>query len=446
MSPTAGWRWACRLDWYDRRRIVPEALAGIIWLAAAVLADGLVAAARLALMNAHPPALQQLQDEGVMGAALAARISAEATLTLFSTEAARTVLRLATLGLAWQAAGALRLTDQGRVAAGLAGGALLLGLTELAAHRVVLGAADRWAARLAPLAAALVWGLAPLQPAVAALAGSRRGRTAYPVVTEEEIKTLVDAGEEGGAIEEEEKEMIYSIFQLGDTLAREVMVPRIDIQAFDERMSLRQVTEALQATGHSRAPGLSRTVDHVVGVVYVKDLLVAWKDGGQEEAVGGFVRPALFVPEAKKAGDLLAELQTRRVHLAIVVDEYGGTAGLVTVEDILEEIVGEIRDEYDLAEEAAYQQVQEDEFIFSGRMDLDDVNDVAGSSLPTDISDTLAGFIYGRLGRVPAAGAEIEAGGLRLVVEKVAGRRIEKVRALRLPTPTEEAEADGTEG
>jgi len=425
---------------------VPEVLGGLVWLAAAVLADGLVAGARLALTNAHSSTLQELQEEGVMGAALAARLASEASRTLFSTEAARTVLRLVTLGLAWQAAGALRLTDQGRAATGLAGGALLLGLAELAAQRVVLASADRWAARLAPLAAALAWALAPLQALLAALAGTRHGRSAYPVVTEEEIKTLVDAGEEGGAIEEEEKEMIYSIFQLGDTLAREVMVPRIDIQAFDERMSLREVTEALQATGHSRAPVYRGTIDHVIGVVYVKDLLVAWKDGRQEEPVGGFVRPALFVPEAKKAGDLLAELQTRRVHLAIVVDEYGGTAGLVTVEDILEEIVGEIRDEYDLAEEAAYQQVQEDEFIFSGRMDLDDVNDVAGSSLPTDISDTLAGFIYGRLGRVPAAGAEIEAGGLRLVVERVAGRRIEKVRARRLPAPAEEAEADGTEG
>ncbi|HSB91172.1 MAG TPA: hemolysin family protein [Anaerolineales bacterium] len=419
-------------------------LTGLIWLAAILLAEGVVAAARLALMNIHPPTLQHLQDEGVMGAALAARIGSEASRTMFSTGAALAALRLATLGLAWAATAPLHLTEGGRVAVGLAGGAVLLGLVEAGAQRVVLGSADRWAARLAPLAAALAWGLSPLQPLAAALVGS--SQAAYPVVTEEEIKTLVDAGEEGGAIEEEEKEMIYSIFQLGDTLAREVMVPRIDIQAFDERWSLRQVTEALQATGHSRAPVYRGTIDHVVGLVYVKDLLTAWKDGRQDEAVGGFVRPALFVPEAKKAGDLLAELQARRVHAAIVVDEYGGTAGLVTVEDILEEIVGEIRDEYDLAEEAAYQQVREDEFILSGRMDLDDVNDLAGASLPKDTSDTLAGFIYGRLGRIPPVGAEIEAGGLRLVVEKVTGRRIEKVRARRLPTPTEETEADGVDG
>ena len=330
--------------------------------------------------------------------------------------------------------------------AGLVGGAVLLGMTELAVQRVVKRSPDRWAARLAPLAAGLVWLTTPLRHVAAALAGQGPGRTTYPVVTEEEIKTLVDAGEEGGAIEVEEKEMIYSIIQLGDTLAREVMVPRIDIQAFDERASLRQVTEALMKTGHSRAPVYRGTIDSVVGLVYVKDMLAAWKEGRQDQPVGGLVRPAVFVPEAKKAVDLLTELQARRVHAAVVVDEYGGTAGLVTVEDILEEIVGEIRDEYDLAEEAAYQQVQEDEFIFSGRIDLDDVNDVAGSSLPTDTSDTLAGFIYSRLGRVPTAGDEIEAGGLRLVVEKITGRRIEKVRARRFPEPSEEAESDGPEG
>jgi CBS domain containing-hemolysin-like protein len=397
------------------------------------------------MMNVHPPTLQQMEEEGVVGAALAARTAGEASGTIFATGAALVVVRLAALGLAWQASEALALTAGGRVWAGLAGGAVLLGMTELAVQRVVKRSPDRWAARLAPLAAGLVWLTAPLRRVAAALAG-QGGRTTYPVVTEEEIKTLVDAGEEGGAIEVEEKEMIYSIIQLGDTLAREVMVPRIDIQAFDERASLRQVTEALMKTGHSRAPVYRGTIDSIVGLVYVKDMLAAWKEGRQDQPVGGLVRPAVFVPEAKKAVDLLTELQARRVHAAIVVDEYGGTAGLVTVEDILEEIVGEIRDEYDLAEEAAYQQVQEDEFIFSGRIDLDDVNDVAGSLLPTDTSDTLAGFIYSRLGRVPTAGDEIDAGGLRLVVEKITGRRIEKVRARRLPEPSEEAESDGPEG
>jgi CBS domain containing-hemolysin-like protein len=224
------------------------------------------------------------------------------------------------------------------------------------------------------------------------------------------------------------------------------MIPRIDIQAFEERTPLVEVADALLATGHSRAPVFRGAIDRVIGLVYVKDILKAWREEKGDRPVGEFVRPAVFVPEAKKAGDLLAELQARRVHAAIVVDEYGGTAGMVTVEDILEEIVGEIRDEYDLAEEAAYQRIQENEFIFSGRMNVDDVNEVAGAHLPKERSDTLAGFIYGRLGRVPAVGDAIEAGGLRWIVERVAGRRIEKVRARRLEDVAEEAGDDGIEG
>ncbi|HET7010640.1 MAG TPA: hemolysin family protein [Anaerolineales bacterium] len=418
----------------------------IAWLLVVLALDALVVAARASLMNAHAPTLEVLQEQGVIGASLASRVASEASRLLFATGGAMTLLRLTSLGLSWAALGSLPLLPGGRVAAALAGGAGLLGIIEAVAGRSVLRSANAWAARLSFLAAFLVWCLSPVQRLLAGLLEPSGESSAFPVVTEAEIKTLVDAGEEGGAIEEEEKEMIYSIFRLGDTLAREVMIPRIDMQAFEERTPLTQVADGLLATGHSRAPVYRGSIDRIVGLVYAKDMLSAWRQGKQDQPVGEFVRPAVFVPEAKKADDLLAELQSRRIHAAIVVDEYGGTAGMVTVEDILEEIVGEIRDEYDVSEEAPYQQVQENEFIFSGRIDLDDVNQVAGSHLPKDRSDTLAGFIYGRLGRVPTAGDAMEAGGLRLVVERVAGRRIEKVRARRLQEPTEEVEGDGSIG
>jgi putative hemolysin len=424
---------------------MPDSLVPV-WLVLVVVLDGLVAAARHALVNTHPPVLQDLEERGVIGATLARRISTEASRLLFATGAAGTGLHLVVLGLTWGALGAVPLLPGARVAVALGAGAVGLGLVEFAANRIALMDADRWACRLSPVAALLVWTLSPLQTVLAGLLQPPGGQAGFPVVTEEEIKTLVDAGEEGGAIEVEEKEMIYSIFQLGDTLAREVMIPRIDIQAFEERTPLVEVSDALLASGHSRAPVYRGSIDRIIGLVYVKDMLQAWRAGHQDRPVAEFTRPAIFVPEAKKADDLLAELQARRVHAAIVVDEYGGTAGMVTVEDILEEIVGEIRDEYDLAEEAAYQRVQEDEFIFSGRIDLDDVNDVAGSRLPKDRSDTLAGFIFGRLGRVPAVGDTVEAGGLKLVVERVSGRRIEKVRARRIETAAEEAGDNGAQG
>lgn len=237
--------------------------------------------------------------------------------------------------------------------------------------------------------------------------------------------------------------MIYSIFQLDNTLAREVMVPRIDLLAFDANTTLENATETLLRTGHSRAPVYDESIDHIVGLVYIKDLLAAWREGDLKQKVGDLLREAYFVPEAKKVDDLLAEMQAKRVHMAVVVDEYGGTAGLVTIEDIVEEIVGEIRDEYDFAEEIAYELVQEGVYMFSGGIDLDDVNQITNSQVPKDTSETLGGFIYSQLGKVPTPGETVDAGGLHFIVEEVSGRRIRKVRAEKLESSEMEKDANG---
>jgi CBS domain containing-hemolysin-like protein len=236
--------------------------------------------------------------------------------------------------------------------------------------------------------------------------------------------------------------MIYSIFQLDNTLAREVMVPRIDILAFEAQTTLEEATETLLQTGHSRAPVFRESIDNIVGLVYIKDLLASWRDNDLNHTVGELLREAYFVPEAKKVDDLLAEMQAKRVHMSVVVDEYGGTAGVVTIEDIVEEIVGEILDEYDFAEEMPYEQLQEGEYIFSGGIDVDDVNQIAGSQIPKETSETLGGYIYSQLGKVPIPGEVVEAGGLRLVVEQVVGRRIRKVRAILIKETSPEAEQD----
>jgi CBS domain containing-hemolysin-like protein len=176
--------------------------------------------------------------------------------------------------------------------------------------------------------------------------------------------------------------------------------------------------------------------------VYIKDLLASWRDDDLNHMVGDVLREAYFVPEAKKVDDLLAEMQAKRVHMSVVVDEYGGTAGVVTIEDIVEEIVGEILDEYDFAEEMPYEQLQEGEYIFSGGIDVDDVNQIANSQIPKETSETLGGYIYSQLGKVPAPGEVVEAGGLRLVVEQVVGRRIRKVRAILIEEEYPEAAGD----
>jgi putative hemolysin len=248
-------------------------------------------------------------------------------------------------------------------------------------------------------------------------------------LTDEELRSLVDSPPEDGILEQEERKMIYSIFRLGNTLAREIMVPRIDITALEVEASLDQAVDILMNTGHSRMPVYEESIDNILGLLYAKDLLPVWREGSQMTSLRELLRPAYFVPEAKKVDELLGEMQARRIHMAIVVDEYGGISGLVTLEDIVEEIVGEIQDEYDQAEESPYQELEGGEYIFQGRVDLDDFNDIMGSNLPREEADTIGGFIYNRVGRVPSSGENLQIDDLLLTVDQVSGRRIRKVRA-----------------
>ena len=226
--------------------------------------------------------------------------------------------------------------------------------------------------------------------------------------------------------------MIFSIFQLGDTLTREIMVPRIDMLAIDIHTPLPEAVDALLESGYSRAPVYDGRVDNVLGVLYAKDLLRVWREGnGEENNIQSILREPYFVPEAKKVDELLAEMQQRHVHMAIVVDEYGGVAGVVTLEDIMEEIFGEIQDEYD-EEEQPFHVEENGDYVFRGRIDIDDFNEIMDCELPRDEADTLSGFIYGRLGHVPVAGESLRVGGLELVVDQVSNRRIRKVRARKI--------------
>ena len=296
---------------------------------------------------------------------------------------------------------------------------------------------ENWAMRLAPAARVTGILLMPLL-ALPLLMDRRRIQEPVGTVTEEELKSMVDAGHEGGVLEQDERQMIFSIFELGDTLVREIMLPRIYITALDVNTPLEQALDLFLQSGHSRVPVYQDSVDNILGLLYAKDLLKLWREGGHIETLHSLLRTAYFVPEAKAVDELLAEMQTRRVHMAIVVDEYGGVAGLVTMEDIVEEIVGEIRDEYDQSEELPYTQVNEGEYIFQGQVDLGDFNELMESHLPMDESETLGGFIYGQVGRVPLTGETVLVDDLELTVEQVSKRRIRKVRARKLPR-----EADG---
>jgi CBS domain containing-hemolysin-like protein len=260
----------------------------------------------------------------------------------------------------------------------------------------------------------------------------------YPepdVITEDDLRTYMDASEEGGMLNEVEKEMIYSIFNLDDTFAREVMIPRIDVVAIEANTSTTEALDIILAAGHSRLPVYVESIDNIVGILYAKDLLTHWQKGGRSRPVLGLEREVYFVPETKPVSELLPELQARKIQIAIVVDEYGGVAGLVTIEDIIEEIVGEIQDEYDL-EEFYLERISEDEFIFSARMDLDDINNIMTIDLPTDETDTLGGLVYTTFGGVPEVGDMVEIENLRLTVLSVDGRRIKTVKIQRQNTIT----------
>jgi putative hemolysin len=426
-----------------------NSLIGLILFLMLVVLNGLLAAAGSALKNSHPARLRQMEEEGIDGAASAARVASQATRLIVSLRVGHGWLRLLAFVIAVVSFGPavmdLRVAPSLSLIAVIAVAWFIIGSVEFVLENLSLRAPMTWALRLAPLVAGVETVLSPMIWLMLRLgrkiARSPIGRQ-YPLVTEEEILTLVNAGEEGGVIQGEEKTMIYSIFQLGDTLAREVMVPRIDVLAFEDDAPLEEATETLLRTGYSRAPVFDETIDNVIGLIYVKDLLAAWHEGTTQRAVADLTREAYFVPEAKKVDELLAEMQAERIQMAIVVDEYGGTAGIVTFEDIVEEIVGEVRDEYDVAEELPFHRIDDDEYLFNGGIDLDDVNQLIESELPKETSETLGGFIYGQLGRVPMPGEEVTAGGLRLVVEQVVGRRIRKVRAIRVELPEEEVETE----
>jgi putative hemolysin len=438
------------------------ALWEALLLLALMVANGLLAMARSALVNVRKPRLRQLVEEGVREARAAESLAEDAgrllattqlgmMLTSFFAAAVVAVASAPPLAEIWEPWLAEASYPVAFVVVVFAAALVMLILGEIVPETVGRQHSERLALWLArplaivsvvamPIVQVMVW----LSNAITRLFGAEP-RSDLPFVTEEEIKVLVDAGEEEGVIEEEEKDMIYSIFELGDTLAREVMVPRIDVVALDVSTPMLVALDTIMEAGHSRIPVFDETIDNIRGVLYAKDLLPYLRNSRTDVPLKSILREAYFIPETKKASDLLPDLQQRRVHMAVVVDEYGGMAGLVTIEDLLEEIVGEIQDEYD-TEEPFVQYISDDEYVFDARVDLDDLNRLMTIDLPTEDNDTLGGFIYTELGKVPVVGDQVIHDNLQLTVESVAGRRIKKVRVQRQMTaPGSEEQADAVE-
>ena len=270
-----------------------------------------------------------------------------------------------------------------------------------------------------------------------------RGFRDGPFSSEVELRELVDMAEERGVVESGEREMIHSVFELGDTIAREVMVPRTDVVWIERTKTVRQALALALRSGFSRIPVIGENVDDVVGVVYLKDL-VRRSQNPQERGgprVEELMRTPTFVPESKPVDELLREMQAQRIHIAIVVDEYGGFAGLVTIEDILEEIVGEIADEHDAFQRPPVEELPDGSMRVTARLPVEDLAELFDVELPEDDDvETVGGLLARELGLVPIEGASAEIGGLRLVAESTGGRRnrVDTLLVCRVEEPSED--------
>ena len=430
-----------------------------------ILLNGLFVAAEIAFVTVRRTRLDELADEGDRRAARALRLLKDpgrflaviqVAITflgaLASAVAAVSIVELLATplsGVSWigERAGALALlvvTLLVSIVSIVLGELIPKGFALANPDRIALAASgpiSLFAKIVSPLVALLVL----LTKAISKPFGIDPTRT--PELSAAEIRLIVEQGSQQGVLEAEEEQMISAVMSLSDSKLHEVMVPRIDIVAIDQEATFDEAVEVVLKEGHSRTPLYRESVDHIVGILYAKDLLRLIAAGGPRPRLRDIMRPALFVPESQSVDDLLHELQRRKVHMAVVLDEYGGTAGLVTIEDLLEEIVGEIQDEFD-EEEPMKVEIGPGEVILDGRADIDDLTELVEPALELEDDeeyDTLGGFVYHRIGRVPVVGDAVVIEPFVITVIKVSGRRVGKVRVRWTPISTAAA-SNGDEG
>ncbi len=404
-------------------------IVAILVIAAASVVLALVAGAETALERTNVARIQALARQG-NAAALRIVGTVERPLEPLGPLTTARILAAAGVVSAFAYIGAVELGTGGAAWIGIAGGAYaaLVQMTvgTLAArrpeysvlqlHRVIVAA--RW------VFAAPAWALSvPARVIAAPLQGVGPGSQ------NEDILALLEREEATGGVEEEEERMIRGIIGLEDKTAREVMVPRIDIVATEVEASVREAARLATERGFSRIPAYGESIDDIAGLAYAKDMLDAILTG-QDSSLRALLREAVFIPETKHADELLKEMRANRTHLAIVVDEYGGTAGLITIEDLIEEIVGEIEDEYDVAG-PAMEQISEDEVLLDASMPAEVLEELFDYSAESEDFDTVGGFVIHELGRLPAVGDEVAVDGLRLRVLSMSGRRLRRLRVAR---------------
>jgi CBS domain containing-hemolysin-like protein len=417
-------------------------------IALLILAVGFLAASEVAITRTNRVRALKLQEEGRRGANALAKIVDDPApyvnvvllLTLLATIGGTTIATSI----------AVRYFERaGEIVSTIVMTILLFVFAEVTPKTFAIQQTDRVALRVAPVIVFLRRLLGPLATGLLRFANvimPGKGLKQGPFVTEQELRAYADVASEESQIEDEEKELIHSIFEFGDTIVREVMVPRPDIIAIEDDKTLRDVQTLVVEHGTSRIPVYDHNedLDHTIGVVFAKDVLKALHQGRQDMPLRDIVRECHYVPESKKVADLLREMQRDKFHMALVTDEYGSVSGLVSLEDLLEELVGEITDEYD-REEPEVVRVEEGIWRVSGKASIDDVNELLAAELPDEEWDTVAGLVLDLLQRIPKEGEQVEFQGLRFTAVEVQGRRIASVLIARLPEPVAaDAEEEGS--
>lgn len=440
--------------------------ANLLIVLALILVNGIFAMAEAAFLSVRRTRIEQLVEEGRRSARIVAEMLAEPTRTLSTIQVGITFVSLLTAGAAADVAVRplaqwLRETIRGGMTSTYANlVAFVIVMVAVSFLTLVLGEITPKSLavqKAEPIVLAAAYPLRALQviagPVVAIVTKASDlivrplgGKATFhpTAMSQEELKLMVEQSEEYGVIEPEEKEMIHSIFEFSDTPVRRVMTPRLDITAVPADSSLLELISAVTESGHSRIPVYDGDLDQIVGVVHVKDVIEHVAEP-QVHTVRDYMRAPYFVPESKRVDDLLADFRRTKNHLAIVRDEYGTVTGVVTIEDLLEEIVGEIQDEYD-TEEPELAQVDPSTVIADGRMPLEDFNERMGSELPSEEADTVGGFVFGLLGHQPAEGEEVTWDGLEFRVQKTDGRRIQKVLVKRIEAPSPRDEESPEKG
>ena len=422
----------------------------LIFLAVLIFLSALFSSAETAFLSTNKIRLRNLQEEGEKKADLVLFMLDNQNKLISALLVGNNIVNIGSSALATKMA-----TEAfGNAGVGIATGImtlLVLVFGEVIPKNLAAAHAETWAMFIAPFIRLVSFVLTPVVFLLTKLSDfvvhfSKSDDEEDTTITEDEFKILVNVGQEEGVLDESESEMINSIFEFDETVVKAIMVPRIDIVAVDVEDSINEALRIIVDGGHSRIPAYEESIDNIVGILYAKDIFAHLDADFDTMKVKELLRPAYYIPETKKVSDLLNELRLKKVHMAIILDEYGGTNGLVTIEDLIEEIIGDIQHEYDVEDDLIVTH-GEDHLVADARAPIGDVEDAFDVELDEEIledseADTIGGLAFEHLGGIPAVGDEVTVGRFLIRIVDVSGRRISKVEILLLPPEEKETDED----